>query len=93
MKASANQNILDLAVQNYGSIYDVFNIIDQNESIENIDHEFVADEEVVITGKASIEILVRYFKQNQIVAATGQRAFDGSDVSGDFNKDFNNDYL
>lgn len=86
---SEGQNILDLAVQYYGNIEAVFDLIDDNpDVIVNLDYVAKAGDKILIDETKIInKDVVKYFTDKNIRINNGQE-----EPAGDFNDDFNDDF-
>ncbi|MGB0522396.1 MAG: hypothetical protein ACPGJS_05520 [Flammeovirgaceae bacterium] len=71
---SEGQNLLDIAVRHYGSAEGVFQLIADNAQIENLNHTFVAGDQVIISDNSALQSgTVNYFNDTLIASInTGQ---------------------
>jgi len=82
------QNIIDLAIQEYGSADAVFKIIEDNKEVGNINHIFAFGDTVLINEEASNLPVKKYFNdRDNLFVSTGEL-----ERLGDYNNDFNNDF-
>ena len=90
MTVKENQNIIDVCLQNYGSLESLFDLANDNSLSLNADlvvgQELTIDDALVLEEKA--EEIVAFYSQNRTVVVTGF----GEIPSGSFNDDFNNDF-
>lgn len=86
---SEGQNIIDLAVQHYGNVEAVFDLIDDNpDTVVNMDYVAKAGDTLQIDEDKIInKDVVKYFTDKNIRINNGQAEPDG-DFNGDFNEDF-----
>lgn len=83
------QNIIDIALQYYGSAEAVFDLaFDNNLSLS----EALAPGRILIIDPVKIvrNDIVQYYKNNNIIIATGNEA--EAAVTGDFGVEFNEDF-
>jgi hypothetical protein len=83
-----DQNIIDLAIQETGSVEGIFDIIAQNDGVTSVDHIFKFGDEILIDETSPQNKQVRdFYSLGQIIPTTGEEL-----LLGDFNNDFNNDF-
>jgi len=83
------QNIIDLAIQEYGSIEGLIQLAKDNDL--SLDEDMVAGAMLEVNeSKINNQPLVDYFKQRDIIIATGVSDFIGVNTGGifDFTFDF-----
>lgn len=88
----ANQNLTDIALQEYGHIDGVFALIeDNNAKIRSVDERIEAGLELVIDSEKVINTgLVEYFKKKKVFVGTGLDMIPYKSFSGKaFSKAFN----
>ena len=86
------QNIIDLAIQEYGSIEGVFKLIDNNVNVENLDKIFSFQEEVLINEDEILNPNIKkYFSDRSKLFITTSSG-NIETLKGSLNNDFNNDF-
>ena len=84
------QNILDLAIQEYGSIEGLLELAKENNL--SLDEDMVAGSVLSVDESKIINLpLVNYFKEKEIVIATGANGFVTDDI-GIFDDTFNDTF-
>lgn len=90
VKVLKGQNIYDIALQCYGDVEGVFQLMADNPTkINSLDAQLVAGDYLNLTDEKILKKeVVNYYKQLGKTINTG----DETEVGGDFNSDFNNDF-
>jgi hypothetical protein len=87
-----NQSIWDLAIEQYGSVDGVGQLILDNPMKLNFNDDVVAGTKIIVREEMIInKPIVDYLNKKGIRLATAI-AVPGGNVLGDFNNDFNNDF-
>lgn len=83
------QNLVDLAIQHYGSVECVFDLIDDNpDTVLNLDYEAAPGDVLNIDESKIVKPdVVKYYRDRNIRLNNGQEV-----PTGDFNNDFNGDF-
>lgn len=79
------QNILDIALQEYGDVQGVFYLLDANPSLD-ITSALMPGQRLQINAEPIAPEIAEFFALKNPPASAAQR------VAGDFNNDFNNDF-
>lgn len=89
-KVKEAQNIIDLAIQESGSVEGVFDLITNND-LGNINVRVNFGDEILINSAAPTDINIRdFYAKRQALITTAD--FEQENQLGDFNNDFNNDF-
>lgn len=82
------QNTRDIALQEYGSIEGLFDLMKDNpEVIKSLNTKLVPGTRLKISSAKKNKEIADYFAKKNYKVTTGNKH-----LRGDFNKDFNNDY-
>jgi hypothetical protein len=83
------QNLVDIAIQEYGSLEGVWQLVMDNPNIRGIDYQLKAGEILQIDETKKIrEDITDYFEKRNIKLNTGDDFFFFAEFSDDFNEDF-----
>lgn len=87
-----NQSIWDLAIQYYGSVDGIKQLILDNPTKLNLETNIIPGTEIIIREEMVInKAMVDYLNKKGITCATAVQVASATG-SGDFSNDFNNDY-
>jgi hypothetical protein len=82
------QTIFDVALQHFGSIEGVFELMEQN-GLTTVNADITAGDKLKLNIDEPIDkAIATYFKNNQITVSSGFKVTVGS-FNSDFNSDFN----
>lgn len=81
------QSLFDLALQEYGAIEAVFDVMENN-NISNINSPISDGDKIVIKGEIVNPSIASYYKENNIKVVSGSSLV----IYGDFNTDFGTDF-
>lgn len=70
IKPQQNQTILDLAIQEYGSIEGLFDVLENNQ-LDQVDYDFSVYEEIAIDGFPVRREIVEYYTSRGVIPASG----------------------
>ena len=88
----AKQTIWDIAMQEYGSVEQVFQLMADNpEVVPNLATNLAAGQLTVIRNPPVNSPVLDYMKRNKIKPVSD--ALHDPNLAGDFNDDYNDDYL
>jgi hypothetical protein len=84
----SDQNIIDIAIQETGSIEGLIDIIKDNSAVVNVNHVFKFGDKILVQEVAKDVNIKDYFakRPNLFVSTTEE------EINGDFNEDFNDDF-
>jgi hypothetical protein len=92
IKIDNNQSIWDLAIQYYGSVDGIKQLILDNPTKLNLETNIIPGTEIIIREEMVInKAMVDYLNKKGITCATAVKVASATG-SGDFSNDFNNDY-
>lgn len=84
------QTIWDLALEQYGSVDGVFNIISDNPDVGSVDHIFQNGDEIDVDDTAATDQNTKdFYASRLVVPVSGEEDAPGGDFNDDFNDDFN----
>lgn len=88
-RVKEDQNIFDIAVQEYGGVEGIINLIEDNPEIESVDHIFKNGDEIFINDEQPVEVSIK-----KIFATRSLEVFGAEEPApaGDFSDDFNDDF-
>ena len=90
LKIRTEQNIFDIAVQEYGGVEGVLQIIKDNPGVDNLDHVFKNGDEIQVDDQAPVDLQIKkIYASRGVVPTTGEEDLPGGDWNNDFNNDFN----
>lgn len=69
VKVISNQNLLDIALQEYGSVEGVINLVVANN--RSITDDLFAGDELIIDADPVDQLMLDFYRKNQIKPATG----------------------
>lgn len=70
-KVNVNQNIFDIAVQNYGDVMGVIQILKDNETVSLTSNLVVGSELNIDSTKVMDKTAVSYIQNNNLILASG----------------------
>lgn len=87
----SGQSIFDIALQEYGSVEGVYNLMQDNPArIPSLDVDLLPGDVLLIGSDPVQKDVTDYYTRNSVFPAT--RSEEESDLFGDFNNDFNDDF-
>ncbi len=83
------QNLVDIAIQEYGSLEGVWQLVRDNSFLQTIDYDLKAGQKLRIdTSKQIRNDIVTFFDQRNIKINTGSDFLFFAEFNDDFNEDF-----
>jgi hypothetical protein len=90
VKVNDVQTAWDIAIQEYGSVESVFDLIADNDDAIGLDTQFANGERVKVITEPSNKFVAKYFQSKELKPVSKQTPGEG--MSRSFSLDFNYDF-
>lgn len=92
-KVREGQSMLDLAVQEFGTIDNIFDIIDAAPELNlSLTSELVAGTQIELVTENVGDESIKDFYRRGVLITNNAAPQEGEALGGDYNNDYNNDY-
>ena len=91
IKTREGQNMFDVAIQNFGNIDNVFDVIDAGDNL-SLTSELNAGTELELSTENNGDEAIKEFYRRRLLITNNASPPGTEAVGGDYNDDYNNDY-